>query len=90
MAIYNLNIHHRTLYWPSHLLPLQNAGDRFERMRACSGALLGLVLTGLMTEHVKTARDTTPIVELVPLMTDAGLHHLAVANDESRFVGIVT
>lgn len=54
-----MNIHRRTLYWLSHFLPQQNAGDRFERMRACSGALLGLVLTGLlsyaMREHSSAA-----------------------------------
>lgn len=43
-----------------------------------------------MTTQVKSVRDVTPIVELVQLMADTGLHHLAVVDDESRFVGIVT
>jgi CBS domain-containing membrane protein len=48
------------------------------------------VVGQIMTERVKTARNTTPIVELVPLMADSGLHHLPVVDDENRFVGIVT
>jgi CBS domain-containing membrane protein len=44
----------------------------------------------IMTQHVRTARDTTPIIELVPLMANTGLHHIPVVNDENRFVGIVT
>lgn len=44
----------------------------------------------IMTSPVKTARDTTAIVELVPLMADLGLHHIPVVNDDGRFVGIVT
>jgi CBS domain-containing membrane protein len=44
----------------------------------------------IMTQHVKTARDTTPIIELVPLMANTGLHHIPVVNAENKFVGIVT
>jgi len=44
----------------------------------------------IMTQHVKTARNTTPIIELVPLMANSGLHHIPVVNEENRFVGIVT
>lgn len=44
----------------------------------------------IMTQHVKVASDTTPIVELVPLMANTGLHHIPVVNEENRFVGIVT
>jgi CBS domain-containing membrane protein len=44
----------------------------------------------IMTQHVKTARNTTPIIELVPLMANTGLHHIPVVNEENRFVGIVT
>ena len=44
----------------------------------------------IMTQEVKTVRDTAPIVELVPLMTNAGLHHLPVIDENGRFAGIVT
>nr|WP_267877580.1 CBS domain-containing protein [Massilia frigida] len=43
-----------------------------------------------MTARVATAHVRTPIVELVPLMTSSGLHHLPVVDDEDRFAGIVT
>jgi CBS domain-containing membrane protein len=48
------------------------------------------VVGQIMTHHVKTANDTTPIVELVPIMANSGLHHIPVVNADSRFVGIVT
>lgn len=48
------------------------------------------VVGQIMTQAVKTARDTTPIIELVPLMADSGLHHIPVIDAEDRFVGIVT
>ena len=43
-----------------------------------------------MSSKVVTARDTTPIAELVPLMANTGLHHIPVVNHDGRFVGIVT
>ncbi|MGZ3241456.1 MAG: HPP family protein [Burkholderiaceae bacterium] len=48
------------------------------------------VVGQIMTQHVKTASNTTPIIELVPLMANSGLHHIPVVNEENRFVGIVT
>lgn len=48
------------------------------------------VVGQIMTSNVITAREDTPIVELVPLMSNSGLHHIPVVNDENRFVGMVT
>lgn len=48
------------------------------------------VVGQIMSGKVKTARASTPIVELVPLMADSGLHHIPVVDAEDRFVGIVT
>ncbi|WP_370662634.1 CBS domain-containing protein [Massilia frigida] len=48
------------------------------------------VVGQIMTARVATAHVRTPIVELVPLMTSSGLHHLPVVDDEDRFAGIVT
>jgi CBS domain-containing membrane protein len=48
------------------------------------------VVGQIMTQHVRTASDTMPIVELVPLMANSGLHHIPVVNDDNKFVGIVT
>ena len=48
------------------------------------------VVGQIMSAPVKTAADTTPIVELVPLMADIGLHHVPIVDAERRLVGIVT
>lgn len=44
----------------------------------------------IMSAPVKTARDTTPIVELVPLMSDVGHHHIPIVDADQRLVGMVT
>ncbi|RSZ57261.1 HPP family protein [Massilia atriviolacea] len=48
------------------------------------------VVGQIMTARVATAHVKTPIVELVPLMANAGLHHIPVVDDDDRFAGIVT
>ena len=48
------------------------------------------VVGQIMSSKVVTARDTTPIAELVPLMANTGLHHVPVVDHDGRFVGIVT
>ncbi|HZV66989.1 MAG TPA: CBS domain-containing protein, partial [Telluria sp.] len=48
------------------------------------------VVGQIMSTKVVTARDSTPIVELVPLMTNTGLHHIPVVDHDGRFAGIVT
>ena len=48
------------------------------------------VVGQIMTPKVTTAKIDTPIVELVPLMADSGLHHIPVVDGENRFAGIVT
>jgi CBS domain-containing membrane protein len=44
----------------------------------------------IMAKPVKTVFANLAIVDLVPLMADAGLHHMPVVDQEDRFVGIVT
>jgi CBS domain-containing membrane protein len=44
----------------------------------------------IMTPDVITAKASTPIVELVPLMANAGMHHIPIIDDEGRFVGMVS
>jgi CBS domain-containing membrane protein len=39
---------------------------------------------------VKTVRETDPIAELVPLMSNQGLHHIPVVDDDGKFAGIVS
>ncbi len=48
------------------------------------------VVGQIMTTRVKAAHIDTPIVELVPLMANSGLHHIPVLDAENRFAGMVT
>jgi CBS domain-containing membrane protein len=48
------------------------------------------VVGQIMSSNVVTAKEDTPIVELVPLMSNSGLHHIPVVNAENRFVGMVS
>ena len=44
----------------------------------------------IMNTLVKTAPESSQIVELVPLMVDVGLHHVPIVNDRRQLVGMVT
>jgi CBS domain-containing membrane protein len=44
----------------------------------------------MMVPDVVTAKASTPIVELVPLMANSGMHHLPIVDDEGRFVGMIS
>jgi CBS domain-containing membrane protein len=44
----------------------------------------------IMSTPVKAARPDTPIAQLVPFMSDQGLHHLPVVDEQGRVVGMVT
>jgi CBS domain-containing membrane protein len=79
---------------------LQHAGlDDYqtlgERLRGLFGHLLGLrggrpdTVAGIMHRHVKTVRDSDPIAELVPLMSNQGLHHIPVVDADGVFAGVV-
>ena len=48
------------------------------------------VVGQIMSTNVSSAFVHTPIVELVPLMANSGLHHIPVIDAERRFAGIVT
>lgn len=48
------------------------------------------VVGQIMTKAVVTARDDMHAVELVPLMSDHGLHHIPVIDSERRLAGMVT
>jgi CBS domain-containing membrane protein len=66
-----------------------------ERLRGLFGHLLGLrgdrpdTVAGIMHRHVKTVRDSDPIAELVPLMSNQGLHHIPVVDANGVFAGVV-
>ncbi|MGH9916831.1 MAG: CBS domain-containing protein, partial [Pyrinomonadaceae bacterium] len=44
----------------------------------------------IMTSEVHFVRPETLVTELVPAMADRGLHHLPVADENEKLVGIVT
>ncbi|MET0964343.1 MAG: HPP family protein [Noviherbaspirillum sp.] len=48
------------------------------------------VVGQIMNKGVRTVRHDQPVVELVPLMADAGLHSLPVVDDSGKLVGVMT
>ncbi|CAN5799612.1 HPP family protein [soil metagenome] len=48
------------------------------------------VVGQIMTSQVHTASENLHIVELVPLLSDAGMHHIPIIDKERRLAGIVT
>lgn len=48
------------------------------------------VVGQIMASPVHTAREDAHIVELVPLLSENGLHHIPIVNAENRLVGMVT
>lgn len=48
------------------------------------------VVGQIMSKPVRTARSDLHIVELVPLLSDQGLHHIPIVNEERRLIGMVT
>jgi CBS domain-containing membrane protein len=67
-----------------------------ERLRGLLGHLLGArsgkpaTVGEIMHGQVQTVHMDEPIVELVPLMSNLGLHHIPVVDDEGLFVGVVS
>jgi CBS domain-containing membrane protein len=48
------------------------------------------VVGQIMSKNVRSAGAGQPIVELVPLLSDSGLHHIPVIDDQRRLCGMVT
>jgi len=48
------------------------------------------VVGQIMTAPVSSAAHDTHIVELVPLLSDKGLHHIPIIDDERRLTGMLT
>lgn len=44
----------------------------------------------IMVTKLIVARDTDHIAALVPILSDQGLHHIPVLNDEQQLVGVIT
>jgi CBS domain-containing membrane protein len=66
-----------------------------ERLHGLFSHLLGLrgdrpaTVAEIMHRQVKTVRETDPIAELVPLMSNQGLHHIPVVDADGVFAGII-
>lgn len=48
------------------------------------------VVGQIMHKEVRTAYADQPVVELVPLMSDAGLHSIPIVDKERRLMGMIT
>lgn len=48
------------------------------------------VVAQIMSRHVRVMSESRKLVELVPLFSDAGHHHIPIINAEQRLVGIIT
>ncbi|MBB3211813.1 CBS domain-containing membrane protein [Herbaspirillum sp. Sphag1AN] len=59
-------------HWLYGFVPQQSPVDRFERMRACAGALFGILLTGLIS-HVALPRDLAMFWLVAPMGASAVL-----------------
>ena len=48
------------------------------------------VVGQIMTSHVRVASADRHIVDLVPIFSDDGHHHIPIIDDDKRLVGIIT
>jgi CBS domain-containing membrane protein len=48
------------------------------------------VVGQIMNKDVRTAAHDLPVVELVPLMSDAGRHSIPILDDDDKLVGMLT
>ena len=48
------------------------------------------VVGQIMTTDVKTARENQPIIELLPLISEQGLRHIPVIDEDRKLVGMLT
>ncbi len=71
----------------------RNIGERFRhflRKNTSDHSDKHEVVGQIMSDAVKTVFDNTPMSDLVPLMSDKGLHHIPVINARHKLVGMLT
>jgi CBS domain-containing membrane protein len=79
-----------------HHLGLDDYQTLGEKLRGLVGHLFGLrgerpaKVVEIMQRHVRTVGADDPIAELVPLMTNRGLHHIPVVDARGIFAGVVS
>jgi CBS domain-containing membrane protein len=69
---------------------LDDAGRRAQLVSRLRRLVHGDTVAGIMTTRVTTAPREEPITELVPLMTNTGLHHVPVVDADGLFAGMVS
>ena len=67
-------------------IPVANHARRVSGMTSDKPEVLGQI----MAAPVYTVGEDAHIAELVPLLSEKGLHHIPVVNAENRLVGMVT
>lgn len=71
----------------------RSLGQRVQRFLLRSGAShseKAEVIGQIMKAHPVLVCDSTPIIELIPLMANAGVQHILITDSAARFAGIVT
>ncbi|MBL8251282.1 MAG: HPP family protein [Candidatus Competibacter sp.] len=73
-------------------IPLEGLQQEAHTLAAwlAGGSEQGPRVEEVMTPSARTARADQSLLELVPLLADAGLHHLPVVDAGGRLVGMVT
>jgi CBS domain-containing membrane protein len=74
--------------WGEHG-PIATLGQALRRSLRTVGPLRTRV-ADIMTTPVRSALPETPVADLVPLLSDGGLHHLPIIDRDGRLVGIIT
>jgi CBS domain-containing membrane protein len=79
-----------------HHVGLDDYQSLAERLRGLLGHLLGVradrpaTVADIMHGNVVTVRTDEPIAELIPAMSNRGLHHIPVVDADEVFIGVVS
>jgi len=71
----------------------ENIGQRLREFLRRTGAVHSdkpEVVGQIMTRQVRVASDSRHVVDLVPLFSEGGHHHIPIIGHENRLVGIIT
>ncbi|MGH8848342.1 MAG: CBS domain-containing protein, partial [Polaromonas sp.] len=68
-------------------------GHRLRALMRRSGSLHSdkpEVVGQIMTREVRVASEQRHLIQLVPLFSEGGHHHIPIIDDDKRLVGIIT
>lgn len=77
----------------AQLDPQERIGPRLKALLRPSGTPYAdkpEVVGQIMTREVRVASEQRHVIELVPLFSEGGHHHIPIINDDQRLVGIIT